>query len=77
MSTRIARGFAWNHVYKFTEYGLMTLYSVLVMRVFGPELAGSYAVYLSISAGLSIVGAVGVDGALLRYLPRLASGERQ
>jgi O-antigen/teichoic acid export membrane protein len=76
MSTRIARGFAWNHLYKIVEYGLMTLYSVIVMRVFGPELTGSYAVYLSISAGLAIVGAVGIDGALLRYLPRLAQGER-
>jgi O-antigen/teichoic acid export membrane protein len=77
MSTRIARGFAWNQLYKFTEYGLMYLYQVLVMRVFGPELAGSYAVYLSIGAALAIIGSVGVDGALLRYLPRLANGEHR
>lgn len=76
MSTRIARGFAWNHLYKFSEYGLTTLYSVLILRAVGPELAGSYAVYLSIGAALAVIGSVGVDGALLRYVPRIANGER-
>lgn len=54
----------------------MTLYSIVLSRVFGPEKLGTYAVFLSISAALAIVGAFGVDGALLRYLPRFSNGEQ-
>ncbi len=73
---RITRGFAWNHLYKIVEFGGMALYSILVSRKFGPELAGSYAVYLSISVSLAMIGAFAVDGVLLRYLPRMLRGER-
>ncbi len=73
---RITRGFAWNYLYKIIEYGGIALYAMLVSRKFGPELAGSYAVFLSISSSLAIVGAFAVDGVLLRYLPRILRGER-
>ncbi len=69
-----ARGFAWNHLYKLVEYGLMNLYTVLVVRKFGPELAAPFAVYLSIVVTLQTLGAFGVDGVLLRYLPRILHG---
>jgi O-antigen/teichoic acid export membrane protein len=72
---RITRGFAWNHLYKLIEYGGLTLYAILVGRKFGPELNGSYAVFLSICGTLAIVGAFAVDGVLLRYLPRILRGE--
>ena len=73
---RITRGFAWNHLYKLVEYGGLNLYAIMVVRSFGPELGGNYAVYLSISGTLSIIGAFAVDGVLLRYLPRILGGER-
>ncbi len=73
---RITRGFAWNHLYKLAEYGGMNLYAILVLRSLGPEIGGNYAVYLSISGLLAIIGAFAVDGVLLRYLPRILRGER-
>ncbi len=73
---RITRGFAWNHLYKIVEYGGIYLYAILVVRKFGPELGGSYAVYISIGTTLAIVGAFAVDGVLLRYLPRILRGEQ-
>jgi O-antigen/teichoic acid export membrane protein len=57
------------------EYGGVSLYAILVGRKFGPELNGSYAVFLSICGTLAIVGAFAVDGVLLRYLPRILRGE--
>ncbi len=75
-ANRITKGFAWNHLYKIVEYGGVYLYAVLVIRKFGPELGGSYAVYISISSTLAIVGAFAVDGVLLRYLPRILRGDR-
>ncbi|HET6512414.1 MAG TPA: polysaccharide biosynthesis C-terminal domain-containing protein [Candidatus Kapabacteria bacterium] len=65
--TRATKGFAWNHLYKVSEYGLFNLYSILVVRHFGPELAGPFTVYLSIFSTLSILSAFAVDGVLLRY----------
>ncbi|MDP4200325.1 MAG: oligosaccharide flippase family protein [Bacteroidota bacterium] len=76
-SHRVTRGFAWNHLYKMVEYGGMSLYSILVVRKFGPELGGNYAVYCSICTTLAILAAFAVDGVLLRYLPRIARGESQ
>jgi O-antigen/teichoic acid export membrane protein len=73
---RITRGFAWNHLYKLIEYGGLSLYAILVGRKFGPEISGNYAVFLSISGTLAIIGAFAVDGVLLRYLPRILRGER-
>ena len=74
---RVTRGFAWNHLYKMVEYGGLNLYTILVVRKFGPEIGGNYAVYLSISGTLAILSAFAVDGVLLRYLPRIARGESQ
>jgi O-antigen/teichoic acid export membrane protein len=65
--TRATQGFAWNHLYKISEYGLFNLYSILVVRHFGPELAGPFTIYLSIFSALSILSAFAVDGILLRY----------
>ncbi len=73
---RITRGFAWNHLYKLAEFGGVNLYAILVARAFGPAVGGNYAVYLSISGTLAIIGAFAVDGVLLRYLPRIMRGER-
>jgi O-antigen/teichoic acid export membrane protein len=66
-ATRATQGFAWNHLYKISEYGLFNLYSILVVRHFGPELAGPFTIYLSIFSTLSILSAFAVDGVLLRY----------
>jgi O-antigen/teichoic acid export membrane protein len=74
---RVTRGFAWNHLYKIVEYGGISLYSILVVRKFGPEIGGNYAVYLSICGTLAMLTAFAVDGVLLRYLPRIARGESQ
>src|ERR1035437_7584993 len=73
---RITRGFAWNHLYKLAEFGGINLYAIMVARVFGPEVGGNYAVYLSISGTIAMIGAFAVDGVLLRYLPRILHGER-
>jgi O-antigen/teichoic acid export membrane protein len=67
VAKRATQGFAWNHLYKISEYGLFNLYSILVVRHFGPELAGPFTIYLSIFSTLSIVSAFAVDGVLLRY----------
>jgi O-antigen/teichoic acid export membrane protein len=64
---RVTKGFAWTHLYKFAEYGLINLYNILVIRHFGPELVGPYALYLSAGTMLSLVGSFAVDGVLLRY----------
>jgi O-antigen/teichoic acid export membrane protein len=74
---RVARGFAWNHLYKVTEYGLMNLYNVLVIRHFGPELVGPYALYLSVATTLSLVGAFAVDGTLLRFTSHAFADKRE
>ncbi len=76
-ASRVTRGFAWNHLYKMVEYGGMSLYSILVMRKLGPEIGGNFAVYSSIIGTLGILAAFAVDGALLRYLPRVARGESE
>lgn len=73
---RITRGFAWNHLYKLAEFGGINLYAIMVARAFGPEVGGNYAVYLSISGTVAMIGAFAVDGVLLRYLPRILHGER-
>ncbi len=65
---KVTKGFAWTHLYKFAEYGLINLYNVLVIRQFGPELVGPYALYLSAGTLLSLIGAFAVDGVLLRYI---------
>lgn len=64
---RVTRGFAWNHLYKLTEYGLINLFVILAVREFGPEAAVPFTVYLSIFSTLSMVTAFAVDGVLLRF----------
>lgn len=71
---RATRGFAWNHLYKITEYGLLNLFNVLIIRQFGPELTAPYAVYLSIGATLMMLAAFAVDGVLLRFVPQVFDG---
>lgn len=73
---RAARGFAWNHLYKLVEYGLFNLYTILVVRHFGPELSAPYSVFNSVATTLAIISAFAVDGVLLRYTPRVFADHR-
>lgn len=77
MSNRITRGFAWNYFFKIVEIGGVNLYSVLVVRKFGPAVGGNYALYMSVAGTLGMLTAFAVDGVLLRYIPRIARGESQ
>jgi O-antigen/teichoic acid export membrane protein len=75
--SRITRGFAWNHLFKIVEIGGVNLYSVLVVRKFGPSIGGNYALYISLAGTLGMITAFAVDGVLLRYIPRILRGESQ
>ena len=59
---RATRGFAWNYLYKLTEFGLMNFYTILVVRHFGPEVSAPYAVFTALCTTISIVSAFAVDG---------------
>ncbi len=72
---KATHGYAWNYLYKLSEFGLTNLYTILVVRQFGPEISAPYAVFLSLAAILSMVGAFGVDGVLLRFIQRIISNE--
>jgi len=50
--SRITKGFAWNYFFKFVEIGGVNLYSVLVVRKFGPAIGGNYALYMSVTGTL-------------------------
>ncbi|HYM20247.1 MAG TPA: oligosaccharide flippase family protein [Candidatus Kapabacteria bacterium] len=67
-----ARGFAWNYLYKISEYGLINLYTILVVRHFGPDVSAPYSVFFALATILSMVGAFAVDGVLLRFIRRVA-----
>lgn len=69
---RAARSAAWNHFAKLAEFGLLNVYTVLIARYFGPAGSVPYIVYTAAGTSLSIIGAIAVDGALLRYVPWLA-----
>jgi O-antigen/teichoic acid export membrane protein len=71
------RGFAWNYLYKITEFGLLNLYTVLVVRHFGPEISAPYAVFTALCTTISMVSAFAVDGVLLRYIQRIQANEQQ
>ncbi len=72
---RASRGFAWNYLYKLTEFGLMNCYTILVVRHFGPDISAPYAVFTALCSTLSIVCAFAVDGVLLRYIQRISANE--
>lgn len=74
-TTRATRGFAWNHLYKLTEFGLLNLFNMLIARYFGPEGSVPYVVYIALGTTISAIAAFGVDGTLLRYLPRITEIE--
>ncbi|HEY6171321.1 MAG TPA: hypothetical protein VIX80_03580, partial [Candidatus Kapabacteria bacterium] len=74
-TTRATRGFAWNHLYKLTEFGLLSLFNMLIARYFGPEGSVPYVVYIALGTTISAIAAFGVDGTLLRYLPRITEIE--
>lgn len=48
---------------------------MLIARYFGPEGSVPYVVYIALGATVSAIAAFGVDGALLRYLPRITEIE--
>lgn len=70
------RGFAWNYLYKLSEFGLMNLYAMLVVRHFGPEISPPYAVFITLCSTISIISGFAVDGVLLRYTQRISANEQ-
>ncbi len=72
---RATRGFAWNYLYKLTEFGLMNVYTILVVRHFGPEISAPYAVFTALCTTISMICAFAVDGVLLRYIQRITTNE--
>lgn len=74
-TTRATRGFTWNYLYKLTEFGLLNLFNMLIARYFGPEGSVPYVVYIALGTTISAIAAFGVDGTLLRYLPRITEVE--
>jgi O-antigen/teichoic acid export membrane protein/SAM-dependent methyltransferase len=71
--TRTAAGFAWNHVARVGEYVLFYLTSILIARYLGPELNGSFAIFLSVVQLLMMVSSLGHETALVSLLPRLSA----
>ncbi len=69
---KAARGFAWNHLYKLTEFGLMNIYTMVIARHFGPAGSTPYIVYAALGTTISVMTTFGVDGVLLRFLPRIS-----
>ena len=69
---KATRGFAWNYLYKLSEFGLTNLYTIIVVRKFGPEVSAPYAVFSALATTLSIAAAFAVDGVLLRYIQRIS-----
>ncbi|MBS1904608.1 MAG: polysaccharide biosynthesis protein [Bacteroidetes bacterium] len=65
------RGFIWNYLYKISEFGLLTLYTILVVRRLGPEVSAPYSIFLAVAIALAMFGAFAVDGVLLRYIQRV------
>lgn len=70
---KATRGYAWNYLYKISEFGLTYLFSTVVIRRFGPEISAPYIVFATLAAFLAIVSAFAVDGVLLRYIQRIAA----
>jgi O-antigen/teichoic acid export membrane protein len=72
---KATRGYAWNYLYKMSEFGLTYLFSTIVIRRFGPEISAPYIVFATLAPFLAIVSAFAVDGVLLRYIQRIAGNE--
>lgn len=72
-TARATKGFAWNHLYKLTEFGMLNLFNMLIARHFGPEESVPYVVYTALGTIITAIAAFGIDGALLRFLPRVTS----
>jgi O-antigen/teichoic acid export membrane protein len=70
---RATRGFAWNYLYKVTEFGLLNLYTILVVRHFGPQISAPYAVFTALCTMIVLLSAFAVDGVLLRYVQRISA----
>ena len=73
---KATRGFAWNHLYKLTEFGLMNIYTMFIARHFGPVGSTPYIVYAALGTTIAVMTTFGVDGVMLRYLPRLADAQK-
>ncbi|MEI8134552.1 MAG: polysaccharide biosynthesis C-terminal domain-containing protein [bacterium] len=73
--SRATRGFAWNYFYKITEFGLVNLFTVLVVRHFGPAISSPYAVFTAICTSGALLASFGVDGVLLRYIQRVVNNK--
>ena len=72
---RASIGYAWNYLYKLTEFGLVNCYAILVVRHFGPEISAPYAFFTALCSTISIICAFAVDGVLLRYIQRISLNE--
>ena len=72
---KATRGFLWNYLYKLTEIGLLNLYTILVVRHFGPEISAPYAVFMALGTMLTLISAFSVDGVLLRYVQRISGND--
>jgi O-antigen/teichoic acid export membrane protein len=66
------KGFAWNHIYRVVDYGLWNVFIAVVARQLGPAIAAPFSVYMALAMPLALLGTLGVDGVLLRYLTRVS-----
>src|SRR2546421_12502814 len=71
------KGFVWNYAYKLAEFGLVNLYTILVVRHFGPSVSSPYAFFTALTTTLALVSAFAVDGVLLRYIQRIQPSKAQ
>lgn len=65
------RAFAWNHIGRIVDYGLMYVFSLLVARNLGPSLNGVYVLFLSIVQMLLVLSSLGLETSLTATLPRI------
>ncbi|MBI1299374.1 oligosaccharide flippase family protein [bacterium] len=66
---RVGGGAVWGQAGRVFENGLSLLFSVLVVRVLGPERYGIYAVGLSVVGVALLMVSLGYNETLARYLP--------
>lgn len=66
---RVGGGAVWGQAGRLFENGLSLLFSVLVVRVLGPERYGIYAVGLSVVGVALLMVSLGYNETLSRYLP--------
>jgi len=70
------RGFAWNHIYRIVDYGLWNVFMAVIARQLGPTVAAPFVYYMAIAMPLALIGTLGVDGVLLRFLARVSHDGR-